>query len=99
MRVRKLQIMSGHDSELPPLNTRAQCPVQKVRLADGHPAWVVLGYDAARHALGDPRISKDMLAALQDNGDVVAEGLPAGGSSRGTPSNTNRLQGERSTSP
>jgi len=55
---------------------RARCPVQRVRLADGHPAWVVLGYDAARRALNDPRISKDMLAALQDNGDVVAEGLP-----------------------
>jgi cytochrome P450 len=55
---------------------RARCPVQRVRLRDGHPAWVVLGYDAARQALGDPRISKDMLAALQDNGDVVAEGLP-----------------------
>ena len=50
--------------------------MQKVRLADGHPAWVVLGYDAARQALNDPRISKDMLAALRDNGDVVAEGLP-----------------------
>ena len=55
---------------------RARCPVQRVRLADGHPAWVVLGYDAARQALNDPRISKDMLAALEDNGDVVAEGLP-----------------------
>ena len=55
---------------------RARCPVQKMRLADGHPAWVVLGYDAARYALHDPRISKDMLAALQGNGDVVAEGLP-----------------------
>jgi cytochrome P450 len=55
---------------------RSQCPVQQVRLADGHPAWVVLGYDAARQALHDPRISKDMLAALQHNGDVVAEGLP-----------------------
>ncbi len=55
---------------------RARCPVQRVRLADGHPAWVVLGYDAARLALNDPRISKDMLAALQDNGDVAAEGLP-----------------------
>jgi cytochrome P450 len=55
---------------------RARCPVQKARLADGHPAWVVLGYGAARQALNDPRISKDMLAALQDNGDVVAEGLP-----------------------
>jgi cytochrome P450 len=55
---------------------RARCPVQRVRLADGHPAWVVLGYDAARQALHDPCISKDMLAALQDNGDVVAGGLP-----------------------
>jgi cytochrome P450 len=55
---------------------RARCPVQRMRLADGHPAWVVLGYDAARQALNDPRISKDMLAALEDNGDVVAGGLP-----------------------
>ena len=55
---------------------RARCSVQKVRLADGHPAWLVLGYDAARQALGDPRISKDMLAALAADGDVVAEGLP-----------------------
>jgi cytochrome P450 len=55
---------------------RARCPVQRARLADGHHAWIVLGYDAARQALADPRISKDMLAALQDSGDVVAEGLP-----------------------
>jgi len=55
---------------------RARCPVQKVRLPGGHPAWVVLGYDAARQALGDPRLSKDMVAALEANGDVVAEGLP-----------------------
>jgi cytochrome P450/uncharacterized OsmC-like protein len=55
---------------------RARCPVQKVRLADGHLAWVVLGYDAARQALGDSRISKDMLAALEANDEVVAEGLP-----------------------
>ena len=61
----------GHFAE-----ARARCPVQRVRLADGHPAWLVLGYDAARQALNDPRISKDMLAALEDNGDVVAEGLP-----------------------
>jgi len=61
----------GHFAE-----ARTRCPVQRVRLADGHPAWVVLGYDAARQALNDPRISKDMLAALQDNSDVVAEGLP-----------------------
>jgi cytochrome P450 len=61
----------GHFAEV-----RASCPVQKARLADGHPAWIVLGYDASRQALADPRISKDMLAALQDSGDVVAEGLP-----------------------
>ncbi|HEY6276367.1 MAG TPA: cytochrome P450 [Streptosporangiaceae bacterium] len=54
----------------------ARCPVQKVRLADGHLAWLVLGHEAARQALNDPRISKDMLAAIQSNGDVVAEGLP-----------------------
>jgi len=56
--------------------------VQRVHLADGHPAWVVLGHGAARQALNDPRISKDMLAALQDNGDVVAEGLPGPAFSR-----------------
>ena len=50
----------GHFAE-----ARDRCPVQRVRLADGHPAWVVLGYDAARHALNDPSISKDMLAALR----------------------------------
>jgi cytochrome P450 len=61
----------GHFAE-----ARARCPVQKVRLADGHPAWVVLGHDAARQALSDPRISKDMLAALREDGDVVAGGLP-----------------------
>jgi cytochrome P450 len=55
---------------------RTRCPVQRVRLADGHPAWLVLGHDEARQALSDPRISKDMLAALRHNGDVVAEGLP-----------------------
>jgi cytochrome P450 len=55
---------------------RGQCPVQKTRLADGHSAWVVLGYDSARQALSDPRFSKDMLAALQLDGEVVAEGLP-----------------------
>jgi cytochrome P450 len=61
----------GHFAE-----ARTRCPVQRVLLGDGHPAWVVLGYDAARQALNDARISKDMIAALQDNGDVVAEGLP-----------------------
>lgn len=61
---------------------RARCPVQKVRLADGHDAWVVLGYDAARQALNDSRISKDMLAAVDSDADVVAEGLPGPAFSR-----------------
>ena len=61
---------------------RAECPVQPVRLADGHDAWVVLGHEAARQALNDPRISKDMLAALADDPDVVAEGLPGPAFSR-----------------
>ena len=55
---------------------RAECPVHKVRLADGHDAYVVLGHEAARQALKDERISKDMLAALDDDPDVVDEGLP-----------------------
>ena len=61
---------------------RAQCPVQPVRLSDGHDAWVILGHEAARQALNDPRISKDMLAALADDPDVVAEGLPGPAFSR-----------------
>ena len=55
---------------------RERCPVQRVRLSDGHDAWVALGYEAARQALNDPRISKDMLAALAANGEVVSGGLP-----------------------
>jgi cytochrome P450 len=61
---------------------RSRCPVQKVRLADGHDAWVILGHDAARQALNDPRISKDMLAAVDGDADVVAEGLPGPAFSR-----------------
>jgi len=61
---------------------RNRCPVQQVRLADGHDAWVVLGYDAARQALSEPRMSKDMLAALDGDPDVVAEGLPGPAFSR-----------------
>lgn len=55
---------------------RRRCPVQQVRLADGHDAWVVLSHDAARQALGDERLSKNMLAALDQDPGVVAEGLP-----------------------
>jgi len=55
---------------------RARGPVHRVTLADGHDAWLVVGYEAARVALNDPRLSKDMLAALASGDAVVAEGLP-----------------------
>jgi cytochrome P450 len=55
---------------------RTRCPVQHVRLPDGHSAWVVLGHDAARQALSDERLSKNMIAALGQDPEVVAEGLP-----------------------
>ena len=55
---------------------RAAGPVHPVTLADGHPAWLVVGHEEARAALNDPRLSKDMHAALARSGEVVAEGLP-----------------------
>ncbi len=56
--------------------------MHQVRLADGHEAWVVVGHAAARQALNDERISKDMVGALATDGDVVAEGLPGPAFSR-----------------
>ena len=50
--------------------------VHPVRLADGHDAYLVVGFDEARRALNDPRLSKDMHAALASGDAVVAEGLP-----------------------
>ena len=50
--------------------------VHRVTLADGHEAWLVVRYDEAMAALNDPRLSKDMHAALTSGSDVVAEGLP-----------------------
>lgn len=55
---------------------RGQGPVHAVTLTDGHPAWLVVGYDQARAALNDLRFSKDMHAALASGDAVVAEGLP-----------------------
>jgi cytochrome P450 len=55
---------------------RAACPVQQVRLADGHDAWLVLGHEAAHAALKDARLSKDIVAALDQDPDVVDPGLP-----------------------
>jgi cytochrome P450 len=50
--------------------------VHSVTLADGHPAWLVVRYEEAMAALNDPRLSKDMHAALAKGSEVVAEGLP-----------------------
>jgi cytochrome P450 len=61
---------------------RSLCPVQDVRLADGHDAWLVLGHDRAQHALNDRRLSKDMVAALDREPNVVAAGLPGPALSR-----------------
>lgn len=55
---------------------REERTVRPVRLADGHDAWLVLGHDAVRAALNDPRFSKDMVAAMDDDPDVVDPGLP-----------------------
>ena len=51
-------------------------PVHAVTLADGHGAWLVVSYEEARAALNEPRLSKDMHAALATDSSVVAEGLP-----------------------
>jgi cytochrome P450 len=51
-------------------------PVHEVTLRDGHPAWLVVRYEEARAALNDPRLSKDMHAALASGPDIVDEGLP-----------------------
>jgi cytochrome P450 len=51
-------------------------PVHDVTLADGHRAFLVVGYAAAREALNHPDLSKDMHAALARDGAVVAEVLP-----------------------
>jgi cytochrome P450 len=55
---------------------RGAGPVHEVTLADGHRAFLVVGYAAAREALNHPDLSKDMLVALARDDAVVAEGLP-----------------------
>ena len=50
--------------------------VHPVTLADGHEAWLITRYAEAKVALADPRLSKDMGAALATGSDIVAEGLP-----------------------
>ncbi|MDF3298630.1 cytochrome P450 family protein [Streptomyces tropicalis] len=47
---------------------RARGPVHRVRLPRpaGYEAWLVVGYEEARAALSDPRLSKDIGAALEE---------------------------------
>ena len=76
---RALEAWGAYDLDDPfPLfaTVREQGAVHSVTLADGHAAWLVVGYEEARAALNDPRLSKDMQAALATSGGVVAEGLP-----------------------
>jgi cytochrome P450 len=63
-------------------STRAEGPVRHVRLADGHDAWLVLGHEAGQQALKDVRLSKDIVAALDDDPEVVDPGLPGPGLAR-----------------
>jgi hypothetical protein len=53
-------------------------PVREVTLADGHRAFLVLGYAAAREALNHPDLSRDMLAAPRH---APCHGTRVGGSS------------------
>ena len=55
---------------------RQRGAVHEVTLADGHDAWLVVRHREARALLGDPRLSKNMHAALGADGNIVAEGLP-----------------------
>jgi cytochrome P450 len=69
----------AHDRDNPfPVfgEARERGPVHRVTLADGHEAWLAVRYDEARALLNDPRLSKDMQAAMAASPDVVAEGLP-----------------------
>jgi cytochrome P450 len=74
-----LDAWGGYDRDNPfPLfaRVRAAGPVHEVTLPDGQRAWLVARHAEARAALNDPRLSKDMHAALARDGAVVAEGLP-----------------------
>src|SRR3954463_15333915 len=79
MTTEALQAWGAFDRDNPfPLfgEVRELGAVVPVTLADGHDAWLVVRHEEARAALNDPRLSKDMLAALATGDGVVAEGLP-----------------------
>src|SRR5712691_3970540 len=50
--------------------------LHEVTLVDGHDAWLVTRHDEAKALLNDPRLSKDLQAALASSEGIVAEGLP-----------------------
>ena len=79
MRDPALDAWGDYDRDNPfPLfaQVRADGPVHEVTLPDGQRAWLIVRHAEARAALNDPRLSKDMHAALARDGAVVAEGLP-----------------------
>jgi cytochrome P450 len=78
-------------------DVRQRGAVHQVTLVDGHEAWLVVHHDQARAALNDPRLSKDMHAAMLANAAVVSEGLPGPAFARHMltvdPPNHTRLRG------
>ena len=55
---------------------RERGALHEVTLVDGHDAWLVTRHDEAKALLNDPRLSKDLQAALASSEGIVAEGLP-----------------------
>ncbi|WP_406341740.1 cytochrome P450 [Streptomyces sp. NBC_00648] len=54
---------------------RERGPVHRVRMPEGADAWLVVGYEAGRAALADPRLSKEWRNAAPDLGvKAVASG-------------------------
>ena len=77
MRNPALDAWGDYDRDDPyPLFAEVQAdgPVHEVTLADGHRAWLIVGYEEAKAALNHAALSKDMHAALARDGAVVAEG-------------------------
>lgn len=53
---------------------RAQGPVHRVRAPDGGLVHLVVGHEAARAALGDPRLSKDWSKVAGEPGELLEPG-------------------------
>src|SRR5260370_13116130 len=74
-----LEAWGSYDQDDPyPLfaEVRERGAVHEVTLVDGHDAWLVTRHDEAKALLNDPRLSKDLQAALASSEGIVAEGLP-----------------------